>query len=146
MTFVQLIYCSTPCPTDGEQKEVVAPIMEAAVRHNKRNGITGCLGYSQDWFLQVIEGPEAAVAETYTRIARDQRHSDVRTLLTREIRNRSFPEWSMVSVPLGETSAAARGGSPISPGKTPPLQLLMWLMNMADSVRMNQQMPGRKAL
>jgi Sensors of blue-light using FAD len=138
MPFTQLIYCSIPALADEGQNQVLASIMDTAVRLNHRNGITGCLGYSQDWFLQAIEGQGAAVSETYTRIARDQRHSDIRTLLTRETRNTSFPEWSMISVPLGEASAAARGGTPLSPSTTPPLQLLIWLMNLADAIRMKR--------
>lgn len=142
MPFMQLIYCSKPRLSDGGQAEVLAAIMESAARHNSRNAITGCLGYSRDWFIQVIEGPEAAVAETYARIGHDNRHSGVRTLLTREIRSRSFPEWSMASVSLDE--AVPFGGIGLatagvfSPDTAPPLQLLMWLMNAADAKRMKR--------
>jgi Sensors of blue-light using FAD len=138
MPFTQLIYCSRPSLDDEVHPQGLASIMNTAIRHNSRNGITGCLGHSRKWFLQVIEGTEAAVAETYLRIESDRRHSDVRTLLVREIRNRSFPEWSMLSVPLDESAAAARGGSALSPETTPPLQLLMWLMNVTDAMRMQR--------
>jgi Sensors of blue-light using FAD len=138
MPITQLIYCSRPRLIDGGQKDALASIVATATRLNRINGITGCLGYSQSWFLQVIEGPDAAVTETFSRIERDSRHSDVRKLLIREIRNRSFPEWSMASAPLDESAASGRGGSALSPDTTPPLQLLMWMMNVADKMRMQR--------
>jgi Sensors of blue-light using FAD len=142
MPFMQLIYCSRPRLPEEERPQTLASIMDAASRRNSIDEITGCLGHSRDWFLQVIEGPEAAVAQTYIRIGRDTRHSDVRTLLTREIRNRSFPEWSMASVSLYEAasfgSVSTFTGSALSPETTPPLQLLMWLMNAADTMRMKR--------
>jgi Sensors of blue-light using FAD len=138
MPITQLIYCSRPRLPEEERSQMLASIMDAACRRNSHNEITGCLGHSRDWFLQVIEGPDAAIAETYERIGRDTRHSDIRTLLTREIRNRSFPEWSMMSVPLDDAAASASGGIAFSPDTTPPLQLLMWLMNAADAKRMKR--------
>jgi Sensors of blue-light using FAD len=138
MPFTQLIYCSRPHLSESRHQNELASIMETAGRRNSHNEITGCLGHSRDWFIQVIEGPDAAVAETYGRIGRDTRHSDIRTLLTREIRNRSFPEWSMISVPLDDAAASANGGIAFSPDATPPLQLLMWLMNAADAKRMKR--------
>jgi hypothetical protein len=137
MPFTQLIYCSRPNLADGGHRHELASILDAAMRLNNRNGITGCLGHSPNWFIQVIEGPEAAVGETYSRIGLDTRHSGVRTLLTRAIRNRSFPEWSMLSVDLDE-SATVGGNAALSPETTPPLQLLMWLMNAADKMRMQR--------
>jgi Sensors of blue-light using FAD len=138
MPFIQLIYCSKPRLPDAVQPDALASIMDTAARINSHNEITGCLGHSRDWFLQVIEGPDAAVMETYARIGRDTRHSDVRNLLTREIRNRSFPEWSMASVSLDEAAPFGVIGAVISPETTPPLQLLMWLMNAADKKRMKR--------
>ncbi len=138
MPFKQLIYCSRPSAPVGGQQEALASIMDTAARINSHNEITGCLGHSRDWFIQVIEGPEAAVTETYTRIGRDTRHSDVRILLTREIRNRSFPEWSMASVSLDEAAPFGVVDTVMSPETTPPLQLLMWLMNKADKMRMKR--------
>jgi hypothetical protein len=138
MPFMQLIYCSRPCLPEDERQQALESIMDTAGRRNSLHEITGCLGHSRDWFVQVIEGPEAAVAETYGRIAQDKRHSDVRKLLTREIRNRSFPEWSMMSVTLDDAIAAVPGGNAFSPETTPPLQLLMGLMNAADARRMKR--------
>jgi hypothetical protein len=138
MPFTQLIYCSRPRLPEEGRSQALESIMDTAGRRNSHHEITGCLGHSRDWFVQVIEGPEAAVAETYDRIARDKRHSDVRKLLTREIRNRSFPEWSMMSVTLDEATAVVPGGTPLSPETTPPLQLLMGLMNAADARRMKR--------
>jgi hypothetical protein len=141
MSFVQLIYCSARNQNAGNEKQMLDSIMNSAVRINLENGITGCLGYNKEWYLQVLEGEQSMVDETYGRIAGDNRHSNVTKLLTREIRNRSFPEWSMLAVQLAQEPAALGGGSPISPLTTPPLQLLMWLMNLTDSVRLNRTLP-----
>ena len=63
--------------------------------NNSRLEVTGILLYRQGTFLQVLEGPRAAVDELYATIARDERHHEVSTVLVEDRRARRFPDWTM---------------------------------------------------
>lgn len=89
----QLIYTSYASPELSA--EGLQAILAAAQRHNAREGITGILLHSGDQFLQVLEGPQAAVERLYKLIAADPRHEGVRTVLAHEVRQRDFGEWHM---------------------------------------------------
>jgi len=69
-------------------------LMTARVR-NDLTDLTGILVFHENTFLQLIEGPEETVLETYERIAGDPRHKCLQVLLHEEITERSFPNWSM---------------------------------------------------
>lgn len=70
-------------------------LLEKSRANNRRDGVSGVLLYRDGDFLQVLEGPEAAVRRTYERIARDQRHGGVIVLDESEISQRNFGDWSM---------------------------------------------------
>ena len=59
----------------------VQDILEAAIRRNGESGVAGTLLFNGVNFLQILEGPEAAVEETYTRICDDKRHNHVVTII-----------------------------------------------------------------
>lgn len=92
MTVTQLIYYSQPF---GFDDAMLDGILLQARRNNPRNGLTGALIVRGDLYLQLLEGPEAAVAATYARIARDDRHLAVKLLLTASVPARLFPDWTM---------------------------------------------------
>lgn len=89
----QLIYRSEPF---GFDKAMLAGILVQARRNNARDDITGALICRQDLYLQLIEGPGAAIDTLYARIAADDRHLDVRLLLIDEVDERMFPAWAML--------------------------------------------------
>ncbi len=64
---------------------VVESILAQSRAHNPRLGITGILCYSEDLFLQVLEGGRDEVCELYNTIVRDDRHTNVRILTYEEI-------------------------------------------------------------
>jgi hypothetical protein len=66
-----------------------------ARRNNPRDGLTGALIVRGDLYLQLLEGPEAAVMATYARIARDHRHLAVKLLVQETVAERLFPNWTM---------------------------------------------------
>jgi hypothetical protein len=69
-------------------------LLERLRAHNAARDLTGLLLCSDDRFVQVLEGPEAAVCALYARIRRDPRHRDVATL--REgLGPRRFAGWAM---------------------------------------------------
>ena len=90
---IQLIYISS---TNDELPDFeLESILESSVRHNYSHDITGLLIYSNGSFLQVIEGSEKAVEETYERIYRDSRHHNITLISRHPIHERVFPTCKM---------------------------------------------------
>ncbi len=92
MPLLQLTYASRPF---GFDDAMLAGILLDARRCNPRDGITGLLICRADLYLQLLEGPEAAVEATYRRIAVDDRHMDLALLTRRAVTERLFPNWAM---------------------------------------------------
>lgn len=89
----RILYISTTrAPIDEAQ---VDQILIASRRNNARADITGLLVIGGRRFLQVLEGPEAAVAETFERISRDPRHFAIVKLNDKAIAERAFAGWAM---------------------------------------------------
>ncbi|UOQ69389.1 BLUF domain-containing protein [Hymenobacter volaticus] len=78
---------------------LVLPDVEALVnwsRHyNHEHHLTGLLLYSDDRFVQLLEGEEIAVRTLFARIQQDARHTQVVTLSEGPGPQRWFAEWSM---------------------------------------------------
>ncbi|MDZ4066240.1 MAG: BLUF domain-containing protein [Tabrizicola sp.] len=89
---IQLTYASRPF---GFDTAMLAGILLDARRCNTRDGITGLLICRADLYLQLLEGPEAAVDAAYRRIAADDRHMDLSLLTRRSVTHRLFPRWAM---------------------------------------------------
>lgn len=70
-------------------------IAAASTRNNPSSGITGALVYDRGRFVQVVEGPEVAIARLVTRIRTDPRIADWTLLFDRPTLHRSMQEWSM---------------------------------------------------
>ena len=88
----QLIYVSTRvfCSDDQVQK-----IMRTSVAFNKKNDITGVLLFSDDKFLQVLEGESNTIRSLYDKIVLDPRHRKVVMISFQAVCYRSFPNWAM---------------------------------------------------
>jgi len=99
---VRLLYASratqtiTPAAHDS--------ILQQSRAHNPKLGITGVLCYSDDVFIQVLEGGRDEVCELYNTIVRDERHQNVRILSFEEIRERRFGNWTMGQVNLAKVN------------------------------------------
>jgi hypothetical protein len=72
VSLISLIYVSRAGEQFGTGE--LTHILESAVRHNTAQSLTGMLLYSNGNFMHVLEGEEAAVDETYSRIQQDPRH------------------------------------------------------------------------
>jgi hypothetical protein len=92
MAFRELIYVSTMV---GDSAREVKEILDSAVKHNQLNDVTGMLLYYKGAYMQVLEGGESEVMETYARICDDKRHQDVTLLSITEVKSRQFERWSM---------------------------------------------------
>jgi hypothetical protein len=95
---VRLLYASrTAGPVTAEQAE---EIVRDSREYNPAHGITGILCYSDNLFMQLLEGGRRQVNELYARIVADPRHHDVVLLHYEEIPERRFADWSMGRVNL----------------------------------------------
>ena len=92
MTLKQIIYTSQPF---GFDDAMLGGILVQARRNNPRNDITGCLICRQDLYLQLLEGPEAAIDTLYDKIKADDRHLAVELLSKASVTARMFPGWAM---------------------------------------------------
>nr|WP_164736532.1 BLUF domain-containing protein [Pararhodobacter zhoushanensis] len=70
-------------------------ILDASVRNNERDGITGVLMYHDQLFFQVLEGGRQVVELCYERIKNDLRHSGVSLIWSHVVKARVFAEWAM---------------------------------------------------
>jgi len=74
----------------------VADILEVSAQNNAQNRLTGALTYSGNRFVQLLEGPQPALDQLLDQLRRDVRHRDMEILGRVRIRERAFPEWSML--------------------------------------------------
>ena len=79
-------------------------ILDKSRCNNRCNGITGILCYSDDLFIQVLEGGRDAVCELFNTIVGDERHTNVRLLSFEEIPERRFGAWTMGQVNIAKVN------------------------------------------
>ncbi len=95
----RIIYISTV--NRHMTEEEIDGIGQVSARNNREVGITGVLISVHDYFFQVLEGDEDAIAKVIERIRRDPRHRDLHILKAEtEIAERHFPKWSMRTIRL----------------------------------------------
>ena len=114
----RIVYISTSA---GLPADEVERLVESAQRNNLEREITGFLLYNGRNFLQLIEGPQAALMSLMATLARDPRHSGMLVLIDEAIDERSCPTWSMhrmhlpFDVALRRANIEAEIPTPISP-------------------------------
>ncbi len=89
----QLVYISRAnenlCYSDIER------ILKSSRVNNQKNDVTGLLVYKDEHFLQILEGDQSKVMETFSRIIRDKRGSQARILAESYTDFRIFNRWPM---------------------------------------------------
>ncbi len=93
MKLIQLIYISSA--TKQLADDELDNMLESSIRHNQRQEVTGMLLYSDGNFMQVIEGEEAKINETYERICEDTRHRNIILVNQETISEREFESWPL---------------------------------------------------
>lgn len=96
MSLIQLVYVSRPFGFDAA---TLSHILLRARFNNARDGITGALICRADIYLQLLEGPAAAIDALYAKIRLDDRHIEINKLLQRPVLERMFPDWAMKDDP-----------------------------------------------
>jgi len=95
-----LIYTSKRCPICTEEE--IDKILEVCQSNNPTKDITGVLLYSNDMFLQYLEGDRKELFHLYDDIKKDIRHSDAVMVGCKPIDERTFPVWGMAKKNIGK--------------------------------------------
>lgn len=136
MALYQLIYRSQPF---GFDESMLLGILASARRNNPKNDITGALICRADLYLQLLEGPEAAVTKLGATIAKDDRHLEMTFISAGPVDARIFPNWAMLDDPaqswLGSQAEIAAG----SLAKASPDQVLGIFKRVAAEHRASLQ-------
>lgn len=99
---VHCLYASKPVA--AMTPAAIDEILHKSRKNNLGLGITGALCFTDDVFIQVLEGGRDAVCELYNRIVRDERHHHVRILAYSEISERRFAGWTMGHIDLSRVN------------------------------------------
>lgn len=67
---------------------------------NAQAGITGALGFSRLNYIQLLEGPPAAIDKLMEALEADPRHRDLAVLIRSSAERRLVPDWTMARVNL----------------------------------------------
>jgi hypothetical protein len=104
---LRLVYTSKFVRVDKSTfGEVVRTIVAKSIQNNRVDNVTGFLIAGDDQFLQLLEGPPAAVTETFERIGRDPRHDALTVIARSDADKRLFQDWNMGQHHLAAMDAA----------------------------------------
>lgn len=92
MTYA-ILYVSYEVESLSDQ--TIAEIGEVSSINNERDQISGALLYMEGEFLQILEGEEEILMNTYQRIDADERHKQSNLLFYGPIESRTFKSWNM---------------------------------------------------
>ena len=70
-------------------------LLSAARDRNVAAGVMGILLYTQESFMQHLEGEAEAVDAIFASICADARHTDIRVVARNEITRRTYDGWAM---------------------------------------------------
>jgi len=88
MPLFRLIYFSRAIV--GLHEGDIETILASSHRNNQDADVSGLLLYADERFMQVLEGPRAAVNQTLTRVVRDHRHYQINVINAAAIHERRF--------------------------------------------------------
>lgn len=77
---------------------------------NRAAGVSGLLLYRSGNFMQYLEGPPDAIAQTKARIYRDPRHNGIITIAELTVSKRRFANWAMGFADCDHPSVRAMDG------------------------------------
>ena len=101
-----LLYLSSA--TGHQTEDELISILEVSRANNIKKEITGVLCSGGGHFIQVLEGPQRAVLESYLRILDDSRHRDCLLIGMAPLKQRNFESWSMGHIHTSEDKIIER--------------------------------------
>ncbi len=130
-----LVYVSAAVKPFDE--DALVELLRKSRSNNEREDVTGLLLYMDGKFMQALEGEQETVLALYRRIAMDDRHTKVTTLIKFAIPARSFPEWSMGFANIDKIEAENRAG--FSPFLLPSFEDRSYFDTPHQAVRLLQR-------
>jgi hypothetical protein len=113
----QLIYLSQA--TRPLSAKALTSLVEQARQANALQHLTGALVYSNQRFIHLLEGEQAALEQTYARIRQDPRHQHLCQVAHHPVAARRFPEWPLAFQSLSPVQFAHLAGY-LAPTKSRP--------------------------
>lgn len=89
----QIVYYSEATKLFTEEE--IIDLLTKANQYNSARGITGCLVYANNKFIQLLEGDHDKVVELYEKIKKDPRHKNILTVIEMSVGQKLFPSWGM---------------------------------------------------
>ncbi len=137
----RLLYVSRADCVGREFEILTEDVVAVSARNNARVGVTGLLTAFDGWFLQALEGSRAEISATFSRIAKDPRHSVLEMISAGPIDARLFGRWSMTARTITPAAApvldmlGARGGmDPRLLDSAGALRLLLTVARVSEGV------------
>ncbi len=101
---IRCLYVSRP--TDRVSSALISSIIAQAARKNPPLQITGLLCFTEDLFMQVIEGSRESIGILLASLYRDSRHKNLEILVYEEVSKREFEGWAMGEIDLDQVDRA----------------------------------------
>lgn len=108
MSLIAQVYVSYASRKISEDE--LKDILTKARQNNIERNITGLLLYRGGFFMQALEGKKEDVDYIYGKIKLDARHSNMWILYRREIKSRTFADWSMGFHIIGDDTLRSLDG------------------------------------
>lgn len=89
----QIVYYSSATQAFSEQNLI--DLLNKANSYNTPLGISGCLVYANEKFIQLLEGEREAVLSLFEKIKCDPRHTNVTVTVEMSVNQKLFPDWGM---------------------------------------------------
>ncbi len=126
------MYWSQRCTTTTQFD--LDEILNASLRHNSRNQVTGLLAHTKEYFVQLLEGPYHVLDHLLAGIRRDPRHRYMTLTQFLPIEQRNFPHWIMGEARLPDYILAQVQCTdrPFHPGKLTNAELLEMMEMLGD--------------
>ena len=113
MPLHRAIYVSDAVGGAATSLLVLAEILGASDRNNRRDGLTGVLMRHGGRFMQAIEGRRADVDRLMDRLRADPRHTNIRLLSDLDVPERLFHDWPMTLAEMTPDAARILNGAPL---------------------------------
>ena len=102
-SLISLIYASRS--TECFHEHEIPDLLQQARIANAKQEITGMLLYISGSFLQVLEGKPEMVDAVFSRILKDNRHTEITLVAKESIPERAFEGWTMMHKTLDPVEA-----------------------------------------
>ncbi|MFB9055745.1 BLUF domain-containing protein [Mariniflexile ostreae] len=88
------------------QKDI-SDILNISTKSNQSQGLTGCLVFIENTFIQILEGDKFKIETLYKTLLADKRHTDLVLISKGYSSKRFFPEWGMAYCPISDKTSEA---------------------------------------